>query len=223
MPSIFAPSETRKRQRSWTCGSHAAFEIIVLPGASDGGHDGVLGRHHRRLVEVDVRRRVSVPCELVALVELERGAELGEGVDVRVEPAAADHVAARRRHARAAERARAAGRRAGTRRGSGSRARWSTSCVTTSARARAPRGRPSTRRRRRGAASSSSIVSTSRIRGTFVERDRLVGEQARGEDRQRAVLVAGGADAPESGLPPSITNDSAACLTSRSRTRSALC
>ena len=44
-------------------------------------------------------------------------------------------------------------------------------------------------------ASSSSIVSTSRMRGTFVQRHRLVGEQARGEDRQRAVLVAGRADA----------------------------
>ncbi len=34
MPWIRAPSETRNRQRSCTCGSHAAFEIIVLPGAS---------------------------------------------------------------------------------------------------------------------------------------------------------------------------------------------
>ena len=34
MPSISAPSETRKRQRSWTCGSQAALEIMVRPGAS---------------------------------------------------------------------------------------------------------------------------------------------------------------------------------------------
>jgi hypothetical protein len=33
MPSICAPSETRKRQRSWTCGSHAALPIVVSPGA----------------------------------------------------------------------------------------------------------------------------------------------------------------------------------------------
>ena len=32
MPSICAPSETRKRQRSWTCGSHAALPITVSPG-----------------------------------------------------------------------------------------------------------------------------------------------------------------------------------------------
>ena len=36
--------------------------------------------------------------ELVALAELERRTELLERVDVRVEPAPADHVAARRRH-----------------------------------------------------------------------------------------------------------------------------
>ena len=32
MPSIWAPSETRKRQRSCTCGSQAAFPIVVSPG-----------------------------------------------------------------------------------------------------------------------------------------------------------------------------------------------
>ena len=34
MPSIWAPSETRKRQRSWTCGSQAALPITVSPSAS---------------------------------------------------------------------------------------------------------------------------------------------------------------------------------------------
>ena len=34
------------------------------------------------------------------------------------------------------------------------------------------------------------------MRGTFVERDGVVGEQRRGQDRQRAVLVAGRADRP---------------------------
>ena len=43
-------------------------------------------------------------------------------------------------------------------------------------------------------ASSSTIVSTSRMRGTFVQPHRLGGEHGRGEDRQRAVLVPGGAD-----------------------------
>ena len=35
MPSIDAPSVTRNWQRSCTCGSDAAFEIIVRPGVSD--------------------------------------------------------------------------------------------------------------------------------------------------------------------------------------------
>ena len=34
MPSMRAPSETRKLQRSWTCGSQAAFVIVVSPLAS---------------------------------------------------------------------------------------------------------------------------------------------------------------------------------------------
>jgi hypothetical protein len=33
-PSISAPSELRKRQRSWTCGSQAALPITVSPGVS---------------------------------------------------------------------------------------------------------------------------------------------------------------------------------------------
>ena len=34
IPSICAPRETRKRQRSWTCGSQAALPITVSPSAS---------------------------------------------------------------------------------------------------------------------------------------------------------------------------------------------
>ena len=57
-------------------------------------------------------------------------------------------------------------------------------------------------------------MSTSRMRGTFVSVDRLVGEQARGEDRQRAVLVARRRGAARrADAPPSITNDSATGLT----------
>ncbi len=35
IPSISAPSATRNRQRSWTCGSQAAFPISVEPVASE--------------------------------------------------------------------------------------------------------------------------------------------------------------------------------------------
>ena len=34
IPSIRAPSEPRKRHRSWTCGSQAALPITVSPSAS---------------------------------------------------------------------------------------------------------------------------------------------------------------------------------------------
>ena len=43
-------------------------------------------------------------------------------------------------------------------------------------------------------ASSSTIVSTSRMRGTFSQPHGLGGEHGRSENRQRAVLVPGGAD-----------------------------
>jgi len=53
-------------------------------------------------------RKISAPARpgrahLEAIVDLDLGPELGERMDVRVEPAAADHVAARRRHARPPE------------------------------------------------------------------------------------------------------------------------
>ena len=34
MPSISAPIATSRRQRSCTCGSHAAWWIVVMPSAS---------------------------------------------------------------------------------------------------------------------------------------------------------------------------------------------
>ncbi len=49
------------------------------------------------------RFAVERPFQLVAAVRLDLGAELGERVDVRVEAAPADHVAAGRRHLRAPE------------------------------------------------------------------------------------------------------------------------
>ena len=67
-----------------------------------GRHDRVLGRHHARLVEEDPPAPEALGLHLVAAVDLDARAELGKRVNVRVEPAAADHVAAGRRHRRAA-------------------------------------------------------------------------------------------------------------------------
>ena len=73
-------------------------------GRERRGHQRVLGRHDRRLVHEEV---AGVQPVGRAQLERARGAHLGaqgaEGVQVRVEPAAADHVAAGRRHVGPAE------------------------------------------------------------------------------------------------------------------------
>ena len=81
------------------------MRIIVEPGVSARGHQRVLGAHHGRLVHEEVAR----PQPAVGrgqpdvAVELDVGAERAERVEVRVEAAAADHVAARGRQQRRAE------------------------------------------------------------------------------------------------------------------------
>ena len=74
-----------------------------LAGRERSGHDGVLGRHHARLVEEDLGASEPVGSHRVAAVQLDLRAELGERVDVRIEAAPADDVTARRRHRRLAE------------------------------------------------------------------------------------------------------------------------
>ena len=60
-------------------------------------HDHVLGSHHARLVEEELATAQLVDLHRVVPLGLDLNAEIGEGLDVRVEPAATDHVAARRR------------------------------------------------------------------------------------------------------------------------------
>ena len=62
-----------------------------------GGHDGVLGAHHARLVEKDVLADELVGAKLEPAPDRDLGAELLERVDVGVERPAADEVAAGRR------------------------------------------------------------------------------------------------------------------------------
>ena len=125
MPWMSAPIFTSMRARSCTWGSQAALPITVVPGRQRGGHQRVLGRHHRRLVHEDVAsaRRPRGRAEHDLAAALDVGAHRAEGVEVRVEAAAADHVAAGRRHHGAAEAREQRARRAGTRRGSARRAR----------------------------------------------------------------------------------------------------
>ena len=85
------------------CGSHAAWPRTVSPSGEDGGHDRVLRAHDRCLVEVQRAAAEPVGRDLVDTVDVDIGAERGERVDVCVEPTPADDVAARRRHGDAAE------------------------------------------------------------------------------------------------------------------------
>ena len=94
---------TRKWQRSWMCGSHAAWPTIVSPFGEHGRHDRVLGRHDARLVEEQALPAKPVGAKVVRPVQLDLDAELRERVDVRVEASSPDHVAAGRRHGRATE------------------------------------------------------------------------------------------------------------------------
>src|SRR5918999_727683 len=69
-----------------------------------GRHQGVLGRHHRGLVHEEVAGVQAVRgAQLVGAAGADLGPQRAEGVQVRIEPPAADHVAARRRHVRSAE------------------------------------------------------------------------------------------------------------------------
>ena len=75
MPSICAPSETRKRQRSWTCGSQAALPITVSPSASTAAMTTF-----SVAITLASSRKIGVPrsrggAHLVAAVDLDLDAE----------------------------------------------------------------------------------------------------------------------------------------------------
>ena len=208
-PRSRAPSETRKRQRSWMCGSQAAWPTHRLALGEHGRHDRVLGRHDAtpRRGTARLPRSPSV-AHLVGAVELDLDAELRERVDVRVEPAPADHVAARRRHGHAAEaREQRPGeqeRRADLAARARRRAR---SCVTPRrvdpdlVRAR------STRRRRRGRRAARP---SSRRRGSAGRSQSRTGSEASTHAARigsAPFLFPTARTVPLSGRPPSITKD----------------
>ena len=192
------PARAARRRRS---------RSSVSPGASDGGHDRVLGRHHARLVEEDLARRAGRPS---ASRSGSRSRSARRAARARGCAGRAGAGRSRRRPAAArspGRGARAAGRRAGTTRGSAPRA---------PRRPRATRAPAASTRTSFGpvhsalapsAASSSSIVSTSRMRGTF--------ESVTGSSVSRHAARIGRAPflfpaarmRPVSGFPPSMTKD----------------
>ncbi len=201
IPSICAPSETRKRQRSWTCGSQAALISSVVARGEDSRHHRVLGAHHARLVEEDPLAAQPVGAELEPPVDRDLGAELLEGVDVRVERPPADEVAAGRREQcmpeageqRAGEQERAADAVGELLVDLGLRDAGGVDAHLVLARPLGVGAEIGEQREHRVDVADARDVA---------EHDRLVGEQARGEDRERPVLVAGDPDGPVERAPP---------------------
>ena len=104
MPSTLAPIRVSSRARSCTWGSQAALEIFVAPGVSAAAI---------RAFSVPITEGSSMkisqaqrPVGAVSSIQrppVDPGAEVSEGVQVGVEAAAADEVAAGRRHPGLAE------------------------------------------------------------------------------------------------------------------------
>ena len=162
-------------------------------GCDDSGHDRVLGRHHARLVEEDAGAAQPFRPHLVAALDLDPRTQPLKRVDVWIEPAPPDHVAARRRHARAAE---PCEQRAGEQERCPDPLRENRVDLVGR---ESPgidldlvRSRP-VRVRARAADDREHRLDVANPRDVR-ERHRLVGEQAGGEDRQGAVLVPRGAN-----------------------------
>ena len=193
MPWMSAPIFTSMRARSCTCGSQAALPITVVPGVSaaaisafsvaitDGSSMNTsVGRRPRWARSARSRRPHSADR-----------AHRPERVEVRVQAPAADHVAARRRHAPRGGSARAAVRRAGTTRGSArpARGRSPTSCTAAahSATSLGPRQLTSTPIASRMLEHRLHVADPRHVAHEHL----ILGQERCGEDRQRAVLVPG--------------------------------
>ena len=200
MPSMSAPSVTRKRQRSCTCGSQAAFRSVVSPSARARRHDGVLRPGDACLVEEQRRALETLGAHLVPLTGLDVRAERGERVNVRVDPAAANHVPSGRRHRCGAE---AGEQRPGEQ---DRRADLVAELLVELRRRHARRVDANVVRphpigvRARAAHEREHRVHVEDPRDVS-ELDRLVREQRCGENRQRGVLVPGRLHAPGEGVP----------------------
>src|SRR5919106_3633422 len=207
MPSMSAPSETRKWQRSWTCGSHAAFTIVVSPRARTAAVTAfsvpVTEASSRKMcaptspsVRMWKRRfaRTSAPRRTKAWMcvsSRRRPMTSPPGGGTIASPHRARSGPARRMDARMRAQS------------SSSSSRFATSTAWTRT-APLPSGRTSTPR----SAASASIVSTSRIAGTFVSVTGSSVRSAAATIGSAAFLLPAARIAPSSGRPPSMTKDS---------------
>ena len=104
MPSTLAPILVSSRARSWTCGSEAALEIVVAPGVSAAAISAFsVPITEGSSMKISQAQRPPGARQLDPAVTVDLGAEVLEGVEVGVEAAATDEVAAGRRHLRLAE------------------------------------------------------------------------------------------------------------------------
>ena len=196
IPSIGAPIETSIRARSWTWGSEAALRITVGPRVSAAAISAfsVAITDGSSIRKSQGRRPVGAWTRMLSCLWSTVAPERAERVEVRIEPAPADHVAARRRHHARGRSVPAAGRPAGTRPGS----------------ARPGRGRPRDGSTSRAVDRQLARTEPLHARAESLEQQRhrldvadprdvaedhlVVGQQAGSQDRQRAVLVTGGHD-----------------------------
>ena len=210
MPSICAPSATRKRQRSCTCGSQAALPITVSPGVSAAAINAFSVAMTLASSRKMLRPRSRAGSHLVAAADLDLRSELA-----RTRGCADRAAAGRSRRRPAAARslrraARAAGRRAGTTLASGCRAPRRAPTSSPRRRERARRSVRSTRPRRRCRSAAPASSRRRRMRGT------LRSNTGSGVSRQAArigrapFLLPAAWIRPCSGRPPSMTKHSAA-------------
>ena len=180
-----------------------------LAAGEHRGHDGILGPHHRRLVEVEARadQAAFADGQLVGAVQLDLDSERGERVDVRVEAAATDHVPTGWWHDDAPKRARsgpASRKEALMRRHSSGSSDVFVTLPASTVTSFGPLQRTSAPM----SASSSTIVSTSMIRGTFSSRTGPDASTVAARIGSAPFLFPAARTVPDSGRPPSITNDS---------------
>ncbi len=195
MPSIAAPILLSIRARSCTCGSQAALRMIVVPAVAAAA----ISAFSVPITDgSSMKKSHGVRPPGGALMTMSRAvldgrAERAEGVEVRIEPAAADHVAARRRHRRRAE---ARQQRAGGQEGGADPLGEVGVDVRLAHVGRAEDDGVGLGPLDRHAEVGEQVQQRLRVADPrhVVQRHRLLGEQRAGQQRQRGVLVSGGHD-----------------------------
>ena len=103
MPSIRAPILVSIRARSWTCGSQATLPMTVVPGVSAAASSAFsVAMTEGSSMNTSPARRPPGAVSVIVPLSSCSAPERAEGVEVRVQAPAADDVAAGRRHDRAA-------------------------------------------------------------------------------------------------------------------------